>query len=135
MEAQMADGTVLRPWALAGKAPSPKEMMNEKVFGAKGEVWARWKGPFRQCFDYQAEMAAAKKAQPAMMAKLGLEKPRDTSPRPPSSQPAPATPKDSAAPKKDAGPAKSPAAAPKGPPSLPMPAGPPAIPTPLIPLL
>jgi hypothetical protein len=135
MEAQMTDGTVIKQWALAGKAPSPKEMMNEKVFGAKGEVWARWKGPFGQRFDYQAEMAAAKKAQPAMIAKLGLEKPRDTSPRPPSAPSAPAAPKNSPAPKKDAGPAKSPALAPKGPPSLSMPAGPPAIPTPLVPLL
>jgi len=126
MDILMNDSTVLRQWALAGKSFNVRDLMNERLFGVKGEIWARWKGPFRQRFDYQAEMDVAKKAQAQMMLKLGLEKPRDTTPRPPP-PPAPA-------PAKDAPPAKSPAPT-KGPPSLPMPAGPPAIPMPLIPIL
>ncbi|MCX5682064.1 MAG: hypothetical protein NT049_00030, partial [Planctomycetota bacterium] len=47
MDAEMTDGAMLRQWAMAGKAPTVKDIMNEKLFGVKGEVWARWKGPFR----------------------------------------------------------------------------------------
>jgi hypothetical protein len=127
MDSQMNDGVLLRQWAAAGKSLAVKEVMNDRLFAVKGEVWARWKGPFKSRFDYQAEMEAAKKAQPQMIQKLGLDKPRDTS-----SRPSPAPAKDSQPAKKDAVPAKAPAA-PKGPPSLQMPGAPPAIPTPLFP--
>jgi hypothetical protein len=109
MDAQMNDSALLKQWALAGKAPAVKDIMNDRLFSVKGEVWARWKGPFKSRFDYAAEMAAAKKAQPQMMVKLGLEKPRTTS----STSPPP--PK-----------------AGKGPPSAPMP-DPTKIPAPIIP--
>jgi hypothetical protein len=84
MDALMADSTVLKQWAVAGKALNVKELMNERLFGAKGESWARWKGPFKARFDYAAEMTAAKKAQLQMMQGLGLEKPRESAPKPPS---------------------------------------------------
>jgi len=133
MDSQMNDGVVLRQWAAAGKSLNVKELMNDRLFAIKGEVWARWKGPFKPRFDYQAEMDAARKAQPQMVLKLGLEKPRDTS-KPPSPPPTPAPAKDTQPAKKDAGPVKTPAA-PKGPPSLPMPDRPLAVPTPLFPIL
>jgi len=131
MDSQMNDSTVLRQWVVAGKSLNVKELMNDRLFALKGEVWARWKGPAKPRFDYQAEMDAAKKAQPQMMLKLGLEKPRDAAPKPP---PAPAPAKDTQPARKDAGPAKTPAP-PKGAPNLPMPGAPPAIPTPLFPTL
>ena len=131
MDSQMNDSTVLRQWVVAGKSLNVKELMNDRLFAVKGEVWARWKGPAKPRFDYHAEIDPAKKAQPQMMLKLGLEKPRDAAPKPP---PAPAPAKDTQPAKKDAGPAKTPAPA-KGPPSLPMPGAPPAIPTPLFPML
>jgi hypothetical protein len=128
MDAQMSDGTVLRQWAAAGKSSNVKELMNERLFGLKGEIWARWKGPFKQRFDYAAEMDAAKKAQQQMMLKLGLDKPRTTSS---TSAPARETP-----PKKETAPTpakKAPdAPAGKGPPSAPMP-DPTKIPAPILP--
>jgi hypothetical protein len=128
MDAQMSDGTVLRQWAAAGKSSNVKELMNERLFGLKGEIWARWKGPFKQRFDYAAERDAAKKAQQQMMLKLGLDKPRTTSS---TSAPARETP-----PKKETAPTpakKAPdAPAGKGPPSAPMP-DPTKIPAPILP--
>jgi hypothetical protein len=134
MDIQVADGTWLKQRVLAGKSVIAKDMMNEKIFGLKGEVWARWKGPFKARFDYQAEADAARKAFPQMMLKLGLEKPRTTSS---ASTPAKDTP-----PKKDTAPAPAPAPAPakkasdtppgKGPPAVPMP-DPTKIPVPILP--
>ncbi|MBM4017848.1 MAG: hypothetical protein FJ288_05885 [Planctomycetes bacterium] len=143
VDSQVADGSYLRNVVLAGKSINVKDMVNEKVFGLKGEVWARWKGPFRARFDYAAEANPARKAQQAMFQRLGLDKPRDTSPpappapapsAPPTSAPAPAT---DAAAKEVAEPGAKPSAPSpaKGPPSLPMPDKPPAIPVPIIPWL
>jgi len=119
MDAQMNDSTVLRQWALAGKMPNVKELMNERLFGLKGEIWARWKGPFRPRFEYQAEMDAAKKAQGQMMIRLGLEKPRDSTPKPTPAKDAPPPPKKDTAAAPAAKPSDTPAG--KGPPSVPMP--------------
>jgi len=136
MDAQMADGTYLKQLILAGKSATAKDMMNEKVFGLKGEVWARWKEPFKARFDYPAEANAARKAQPQMMLKLGLDKPRPSaSPAPvPAPAPAPVPAKDTQPPKKDATPAKKPPDAPsaKGLPGIPMP-DPTKIPAPILP--
>jgi hypothetical protein len=121
MDARTNDSTVLKQWALAGKMPNVKEVMNERLFGLKGEIWARWKGPVKPRFDYQAEMNVAKKAQGQMMTRLGLDKPRETAPKPTPAKDAP-PPKDTA-PAPAAAPAKKPSDTPagKGPPSVPMP--------------
>jgi hypothetical protein len=132
MDADVASNAFLTPMILAGKSLNPKDALNQKVFALKGEVWARWKGPFRPRFDYAAEADAAKKAQPAMMVKLGLEKPRTSSP---SSAPTP-TPITPAKPAPtETSPAKKPADSKpsgKGPPTVPS-IDPTKIPTPILP--
>ena len=47
------------------------------MYGAKGEVWARMTGDFAVRFDYKAEVDEARKAFPAMMVDLGLDKPKE----------------------------------------------------------
>lgn len=108
VDALMTDNATLGDMIKAGTSPasSPKALADavaKRLFGAKGEAWARMTGDFRPRFDYAAEVAAAKKDLPAMMAKLGLDTFKPT----PTARPAPAA----------RPPAKAPAAEPSTPPA------------------
>jgi hypothetical protein len=143
-DAVFSNNASLVPILQSGRLPTAKELVNQKVFGYKGEVWARLKAPYKPKFDYAKEMDEARKAFPAMMQRLGLDKPRtSTPPSPPAPAPGAPTPSGTtAAPGKTAGPAGSkdsgatqkPAApAPtRNPPSVPIPS-PDRIPTPIFP--
>ena len=84
MDGAVNDGIVMRQMIQAGETladPSlvkVEKAVNRRMYGPKGEVWARMTGDFRPLFDYKAEMTEAKKAFPQMMIDLGLEKPKET---------------------------------------------------------
>jgi hypothetical protein len=124
LDVQMMDNAFVGGVIFSGRSFSEqmvRDMANQKIFGLKGDSWARMKGPFADRFDYKAEVDAAKKAYPAMLVKLGLQK--DKAPaRPPA--PAPQPPPKKAA---DPLPGKG------GVPNLPMPGKLPNIPAPILP--
>ncbi len=72
----MADEAWWRQQALAGsdikKNPPSGLEINEQLFGEKGPVKAQFKGKFKDLFDYNQEMTAAKAGYDAMIASLGL---------------------------------------------------------------
>ncbi len=92
LDVQMIDNAFVGGVIFSGRTFSEqmvRDMVNQKVFGLKGDCWARMKGPFANRFEYKAEVDAAKKAYPGMLAKLGLEKDKSP-PRPPAPAPKPA---------------------------------------------
>jgi hypothetical protein len=72
----MADDAWWRQQVLAGsdmkKSPPSGYEINEQLFGEKGPVRATFKGKFKDLFDYNQEMAAAKANYDAMISALGL---------------------------------------------------------------
>jgi hypothetical protein len=80
-DALISDNAFMAPLIASGKtfadsATTLDDAVDRKIFGQKGECWARVTGPTRAKFNYEAEMEAAKKAQPDMMVTLGLEVPK-----------------------------------------------------------
>ncbi len=75
MDEFVADDDWLRKQILAGKdmndGPST-DALNEKLFGEKAPVRAVVTGALKPLFDYKAEVAAAKKAFPGLLKKLGI---------------------------------------------------------------
>jgi hypothetical protein len=55
--------------------PGASDAMGEMIFGGKGPIRAKVGGDLKPLFDYQAEVAKAKAAQPAMLKSLGVEAP------------------------------------------------------------
>jgi len=77
MDKFMADETMIAASIRAGRQPgqgSSEEDFNEALFGAKGQLKVKVTD-LKAHFDYKAEMEAAKAAQPAMEAALGLVAP------------------------------------------------------------
>ena len=127
LDVQMMDNAFVGGVIFSGRTFSEqmvRDMANQKVFGLKGDSWARMKGPFADRFDYKAEVDAAKKAYPAMLVKLGLQKEKAPAPQPaPKPAPGPTPPKKAA----DLVPGKGIV------PNLPMPDKLPNIPAPILP--
>jgi hypothetical protein len=131
------DNATLTRMILGGERPASSggqfdAALSKRFFGGqKGEAWARVMEPMRPRFDYRAEAEAARKAQPEMMAKLGLDKPKPA--RPPTATKPSDTPTKKPAP----APAKKPEepAQPGKLPPINLPKDLPNIPTPIIPLM
>jgi hypothetical protein len=87
MDKIYADDKVLAVAVKAGEnSPVTDELLMENLFGKKGQLSATVAGPVKDLFDYKAEMAAAKAAEPQMLKKLNLVlNPSETMP---ASQPA-----------------------------------------------
>jgi hypothetical protein len=78
MDKIVADDKLMKDAIKAGKdpvkdGPGASDAMQEAMFGGKGPIRARVSGDIKPLFDYKAEVAKAKAAQPAMLKKLGIE--------------------------------------------------------------
>jgi hypothetical protein len=73
MDKIMADDKLLATAVRAGNnSPVADELLIENIFGKKGPISATVTGPVTTQFDYKAESTAAKTAQAAMFAKVGV---------------------------------------------------------------
>jgi hypothetical protein len=91
MDALFDDTAFLRDMITLGETVNSRtlsDLVRQRLFVSKGEAWAKMNGPFRAKFDYASEVAAARKALPEMMAKLGLDEPKPPAkPEPPKMAP------------------------------------------------
>ncbi len=87
MDKIMADDKLLTTAIRAGNdSPIADDLLTQNIFGKPGPISATVTGPTKDLFDYKAESAAAKSAQPDMFKKLGIN------PTPPTYFPGMSTP-------------------------------------------
>ena len=73
MDKIMADDKLLTSAIRAGdNSPIGDELLTQNIFGKPGPISATVTGPLKDAFDYKAESAAAKSAQPEMFKKIGI---------------------------------------------------------------
>jgi hypothetical protein len=71
MDRVNADDKLMREKLKGGKEAEDR-MMNEQIFGKKGEPFIKVAGPLKPLFDYKADAAKAKAAEAEMFKKLGI---------------------------------------------------------------